>query len=76
MPSIFLVIILVATFVYLFFAIVKKKVNTQKQKIMLFISVSVFIIALIESGIFVALAVWTKKKPYTAIVAGLITFIL
>jgi hypothetical protein len=27
------------------------------------------------SGIFIALAFWTKKKPYTAIVTGLIVFI-
>jgi uncharacterized membrane protein YoaK (UPF0700 family) len=33
-------------------------------------------IALIEAGIFVALGFWTKTKPYTAIVVGLILFIL
>ena len=33
-------------------------------------------IALIEAGIFVALALWTKTKPYTAIITGLIIFIL
>ncbi|MBK7884648.1 MAG: hypothetical protein IPJ81_13345 [Chitinophagaceae bacterium] len=36
---------------------------------------SIFITALIESGIFILLALWTRKKPYTAILAGLITFI-
>lgn len=34
-----------------------------------------FIIALIEAGIFIGLAFWTKKKPYTAVVSGLIAFI-
>jgi len=33
-------------------------------------------IALFESGIFVALALWTKTKPYSAIIVGLILFIL
>ena len=33
-------------------------------------------IALIEAGIFIALALWTKTKPYTAIITGLIIFIL
>jgi hypothetical protein len=32
-------------------------------------------IAFIESGIFVGLGLWTKRKPYTAIVIGLILFI-
>ena len=32
-------------------------------------------LALIIGGIFVALAFWTKKKPYTAVVCGLIWFI-
>lgn len=36
----------------------------------------VFIIALVEAGIFIALAMWTKHKPYTAIITGLIVFIL
>ena len=36
----------------------------------------VFTIALIEGGIFVGLALWTKKKPYTAIITGLIVFIV
>jgi preprotein translocase subunit Sec61beta len=35
-----------------------------------------FVIALIISGIFVALAFWTKKKPYTALVSGIAAFIL
>lgn len=34
----------------------------------------VFIV--IEVGIFVGLALWTKSKPYTAIIIGLILFIL
>ncbi|MEP6700129.1 MAG: hypothetical protein ABJA85_02390 [Bacteroidota bacterium] len=33
-------------------------------------------IALVEAGIFVALGFWTKTKPYTAIIVGLIVFIL
>ena len=33
------------------------------------------IIALAEAGIFIGLAFWTKKKPYTAVVSGLIAFI-
>lgn len=35
----------------------------------------VFIFALVEAGIFVALALWAKKKPYTAVVTGLIVFV-
>ena len=35
----------------------------------------VFGIAVVEAGIFVGLALWTKKKPYTAVVTGLIAFI-
>lgn len=34
------------------------------------------VIALIEAGIFVGLGFWTKTKPYSAIVVGLILFIL
>jgi len=34
-----------------------------------------FIIAIVEGGIFVALAFWTKKKPYSAIVTGFIVFV-
>jgi hypothetical protein len=34
-----------------------------------------FSFALVLSGIFVGLALWTKKKPYTAIIVGLIAFI-
>jgi hypothetical protein len=34
-----------------------------------------FAVALVEAGIFIALAFWTKKKPYTAVVTGLIAFI-
>jgi hypothetical protein len=35
----------------------------------------IFIIALVEAGVFIGLAFWTKQKPYTAVVAGLIAFI-
>ena len=38
-------------------------------------NIYIFIVAVLEGGIFVALALWTKKKPYTAIVSGLIAFI-
>ena len=34
-----------------------------------------FMIALIEAGVFIALGIWTKKKPYTAVVTGLIIFL-
>src|SRR5436190_14222523 len=33
-------------------------------------------IAVLEAGVFVGLALWTKKKPYSAIITGLILFIL
>ena len=33
------------------------------------------VIALVEGGIFVALAFWTKKKPYSAILTGLAVFL-
>ena len=33
-------------------------------------------IIVFEVGIFIALALWTKTKPYTAIITGLIVFIL
>src|SRR5258705_7055123 len=36
----------------------------------------VIVVALVESGVFVALGFWTKTKPYTAIIVGLILFIL
>lgn len=36
----------------------------------------VFAFAFIIGGIFVALAFWTKKKPFTALIAGLILFII
>ena len=36
----------------------------------------VFSIAVLEAGIFIALALYTRKKPYTAIVLGLCAFIL
>jgi len=35
----------------------------------------VIVVALIEAGIFVALAFWTKTKPYSAIITGLILYI-
>ena len=35
----------------------------------------IFGIAVIEAGIFVGLALWTKTKPYTAVLTGLIVFI-
>ncbi|MCP9752202.1 hypothetical protein [Ferruginibacter sp. HRS2-29] len=35
----------------------------------------VFVIALVEAGLFIALGLYTRKKPYTAIVLGLILFI-
>ena len=35
-----------------------------------------FTIALIIAGIFVALAFWTKKKPYTALVSGIAAFVI
>ncbi|RYG40942.1 MAG: hypothetical protein EOO01_26230 [Chitinophagaceae bacterium] len=37
---------------------------------------TVLVIALVISGIFVALAFWTKKKPYTALIGGICAFIL
>ncbi|HEX2629313.1 MAG TPA: hypothetical protein VHM26_09880, partial [Chitinophagaceae bacterium] len=37
-------------------------------------NIGVFIIILIEVSIFIALGIWTKKKPYTAILTGLIIF--
>lgn len=33
------------------------------------------IIALFEAGIFIALGFWTKKKPYYAIIAGIVIYI-
>ncbi|MEP7109012.1 MAG: hypothetical protein ABI760_13550 [Ferruginibacter sp.] len=38
-------------------------------------NIYVLLIALFEAGIFVVLALWTKKKPYTAIITGLAAFI-
>ena len=38
-------------------------------------NIYVLIVALFEACIFIALALWTKKKPYTAIITGLIAFI-
>ena len=37
---------------------------------------TVFGIAVLEAAIFVGLALWAKKKPYTAIICGLCAFIL
>lgn len=34
-----------------------------------------FIIAVVEAGIFIGLAFWTKSKPHTAVITGLIYFI-
>jgi hypothetical protein len=34
----------------------------------------IFVIALVEAGIFIGLALWTKRKPHTAVVTGLIVF--
>lgn len=36
---------------------------------------TILIIALVESGIFIALALWTRKRPYSAVRGGLIAFI-
>ncbi|MBC7889956.1 MAG: hypothetical protein H7Z13_18930 [Ferruginibacter sp.] len=38
-------------------------------------NIYILIISLIEAGIFVTLAFWTRKRPYTAIIAGPIAFI-
>jgi len=38
-------------------------------------SMGVLVIALVETGIFAGLALWTKKKPYNAVIGGLIAFI-
>jgi hypothetical protein len=35
-----------------------------------------WIIVLVECGIFVALAFWTRTRPYSAIIVGLVVFIL
>lgn len=35
----------------------------------------IVVIALAEAGVFIGLALWTKKKPYTAVLTGLIAFI-
>jgi hypothetical protein len=36
---------------------------------------TLIIIAVIESGVFIALALWTKTRPYAAILTGLVLFI-
>jgi hypothetical protein len=36
---------------------------------------TVIIIAVIESGVFIVLALWTKTRPYAAIITGLVLFI-
>ena len=38
--------------------------------------ITVFGIAVFEAAIFIGLALWTRKKPYTAIICGLCAFIL
>lgn len=38
--------------------------------------IGIFTIAMIEAGIFIALGIWTKKKPYTAVLTGLIIFLI
>jgi len=35
----------------------------------------IFVFSLIEAGVFIGLALWSKKKPYSAVVCGLIAFI-
>ena len=35
----------------------------------------VIAVIILEVGVFLALALWTRKKPYTAIVVGIIAFI-
>ncbi len=35
----------------------------------------VLAVSLVESGIFVALALWTRKKPYYAVIGGIIAFL-
>ena len=35
-----------------------------------------WVILVIQSGIFIALAFWTKTKPYAAVIVGLVVFIL
>ena len=35
----------------------------------------VLAISLVEAGIFVALALWTKRRPYSAVIGGIIAFI-
>ncbi|MDF2382730.1 hypothetical protein JMG10_14710 [Nostoc ellipsosporum NOK] len=37
---------------------------------------AIFGIALFEAAVFVGLGLWTRKKPYAAVVTGLIAFIL
>lgn len=36
----------------------------------------IFMIALVEAAVFILLAFYTKKKPYTAIVGGLIAYVI
>lgn len=38
-------------------------------------NIYVLLIALFEAGVFIALALWTRKKPYIAIMTGLTAFI-
>lgn len=37
--------------------------------------ITIFLIALLEAGVFVALGFWTHKRPYAAIAGGLAAFI-
>jgi hypothetical protein len=36
----------------------------------------VFMIALLEAAAFIMIGIWTKKKPYTAVMTGLIIFVV
>lgn len=35
-----------------------------------------FMIVLLETSVFIALGIWTKRKPYTAVLTGLIIFVV
>jgi hypothetical protein len=37
---------------------------------------AMFGIAVLEAAVFVALGLWTRKKPYTAVLTGLVVFLL
>ena len=36
---------------------------------------TILIVALVEAGIFIALALWTRNRPYSAVKGGLIVFV-